>query len=1526
MQKLVKWTGRILLSILLLFILLIFGIHSAPVKNFIRKKLENYLIAKTGVEVHISAVNYRLPRWAELDGVFLKDKTGDTLVYGNQIRVDINMWKLLKGQYEIRRVALETVTIRVSRKPNDSSFNYQFLIDAFVPKSAPSEKKSTFSLSLDEAELTNCRFSWKDMYGGQLIETNIGQLNLQNFTAGSLQQMALNKFKIHNSSFSIDLPAKKKINGFDINHIKLAGLDAFVTGIVYATQSKKLLIESMSLKEQSGFVLDSLHGNMDIQDTMIIAKNILIKTPASRITGNAAIYPASFDALYKGNAQNHIVLNNNVLAKNDIMLFAPFLINQYKKQWQGITEVYINADLAGNANRTLIKTIAVHSNKNDVTLNASGTISNLLSFQHLQYDLFIEKASAVKNFIDPFVNTKGKQNIALPPFITASGKVKGDTKKLTADLSVSSTYGIAFLKGRLSHFTKPEKLQYNMRLLAKDLETGKWVGNDSLSGKLNGTIIIKGSGIDYKTASVESEIQLNSYRLKEHLYKGINFKVHGTSGVYDVKGNIADSLLWLNMNMNIALNQQYPAFIGKLAIKNADPYKLKLYKDPLHFRALIDIQAKDITPEKLNALLRLDSVIVFKDNTTFHIDSLLVKGLIDSGKTLLSLNASFADATLKGTYKYNELPGIFQYYMAKYSKTEIRPVLQASPVNLDMRVDVKPDPIYALLLPGLFFDKNIHANGRINTQPKDSTLYFYLTAPLLVYKSNRLTNLQVGVNGINDSVKYSFQVDTARASAFRLYTSSLSGGIGNGHFSAAFVTNDSKKKEKYAAAVTGTVANNTYLIHLTDKLKLNYTDWKVDTENSLKYGPQGINISRFTISKGDENISVNSSTAAPNAPVDIKVNRFALTDITALLDKDSLEIGGMLSAQVKAEGLDKPVILFDGTVKVDSLTYQNQVVGNITVDAKTDNNEAVVFTGKLTGSTNKVALKGNYNQDKIDAELSMDPIEVKTIEPFTHHNLTRSSGTVSGKINITGKVSSPEWKGSLRFDSVFTQLSNYGTVFKINGQKIDLQYPAISFNQFTIKDSLDHSLTIDGNIKQESDAFTTALSVKATDFTTLDNTIIANNELFGKAIVDVDVTIAGPAAAPDITGSLALKDKSQVTFVRQQTVASAKDRETVMQFVNMDTIKNIVFKPADSVTQKLHITKSMLNYNLNIDINKNAKFTIIIDPLTRDELRIQGAGQLNAGVNPNGDVSITGAYNLSKGSYQLNYKFIKKKFDLKEGSTILLSGDPADAVADITAIYEIEASPYDLISNEISDNINSASYRQKVPFQVILKITGPITQPVLVFDVQLKDKVSGVNSDMTTTIDNKLLQMRTDPSAMNKQVFALLVMGRFIGEQSRDFFASGGDGLSADAVVKESVSRFLSDAVSQIAADLIKGVDIDVNLRTVDNYSDATQRTDLNLALSKRFLNDRLTINVGKSFTVDGEDPLAKGQDNSNVQFLPDVTTTYKLSTDGRYMLKAYQKSEYETILDGYFIETGVAFTLSLDYDKFNEILRKKKK
>ncbi len=1648
MRKSMKWAGIILSVIILILILLIILINTNPAKNFIRGKLEAYLISKTNTELHISRINYRLPKWVELDGVFLRDRSGDTLLYGNKVRIDINMLKLLKGQYMISKVKLDNVMVNIFRKNNETEFNYQFLIDAFASKSPQPQKKTVVVISLDEIEIAHSAIAWHDAYGGMIMDTKIGSLHatidsldifsqkyafrkaaiadlvfdlqllkmpdkvpltnvvrssptellpiikiqaaqiarshigfdgqntgfhtvndinemkLTGFSMASAEQLSIDQLTLLNSSLLLDrkdvkingmrklkkdtsishinytvkhalffnntiafndLSVKRKGNGLDANHIQLSSLSGGLGGFVYSGSDLTMHVDSLSTREQNGFILDSLHGDFAVNDTLIVAKNILIKTPLSRISGNTIVYPQSINDKYRGNLQNHFLFSNANIAKKDIVFLAPALMGKYEKQLTGVSFIYLTTDIRGNAKRLDIKKLSVHSDKNDIYINANGMLYNAFSYNGLQYDLFISKAVASKIFLEPFINTYGKQNINLPPTVSISGKFKGNLKQVTGDMVVSSAYGMSVFKGQVKSFTKPDQLKYNMRIIAKELETGKWFNQDSIWGKLNGTIQVKGLGIDYKKATIESLLDLSSFRIKQHSYTGIHFKLNGVLGAYDIKGNIADSLLRLNLQMKTNLNRQYPTATGKINIKNADLFALGLYADTFRFKTLIDIRGIDLSPENLNALVRLDSTLLFKNGQQLFVDSFLVEGKMDSGRTFITLQSPLADAFIKGQYKYIELPDIYQYYLSKYLDKKIKSAAKIDPVSLQMDANLKPDPIFALLIPGLFFDKNIHANGSIDSKQKDSSLSFYLTAPVIAYKANRFSNLSLNIKGINDSLKYSINLDTVKAASLKLYTASLSGGLGNTYLSTLFSTLDKNKKEKYSLSATAAVKNGSYRIELSDKLKLNYADWVVDKKNTINYSPLGINISQFNIKKGRESVSINSATPANNAPLDVKIDGFSLQNITGLLDRDSLEIGGMLSAHVTVDGLDKSVPLFNGTIKVDSLSYQNTIVGNVSVDGRTENNEAASFTGKLTGNGNNVDLKGTYNQEKIDAQLQLSPIQLKSIEPFTKHYVTRSSGKITGNINITGTVESPEWNGSLLFDSASTQLRQYGTVMKMSGQKLDLNYPAIVFNQFIIKDSLDHFVTVNGSVKKEMDGLIADLTAKTNDFIVINNTPLSNNEIYGKAIIDADVTIQGPVSAPEITGSVNLKDKSQITYVRQQSVSSAKDGKGVVEFVNMDTLNRHVRPKTLIIAHKVRQFDGMIHYDLNIDIDKNAKFNIIIDPITRDELQVQGSAQLNAGVAPNGDMFATGAYHLTKGAYQLNTRFLKRKFELQEGSTITLNGDPKNTVADITAIYEIEASPYDLLANEISDNSNSALYRQKLPFQVILKIKGKIIQPRLSFDVQLKDRANGVNTDMISTIDNKFLQMRTDPASMNKQVFTLLVMGRFIGEQSSDFFG-GGSGLQTEQVVKESVSRFLSDAISHLAADLIKGVDIELNLRTVDNYSDATQRTDLNLALSKRFLDDRLSITIGKNFVVDGVDPLAKGQDNSNVQFLPDITTTYKLSKDGRYMLKAYQKNDYEAILDGYFIETGVAFTLSMDYNSLQEMLRKKKK
>jgi hypothetical protein len=170
----------------------------------------------------------------------------------------------------------------------------------------------------------------------------------------------------------------------------------------------------------------------------------------------------------------------------------------------------------------------------------------------------------------------------------------------------------------------------------------------------------------------------------------------------------------------------------------------------------------------------------------------------------------------------------------------------------------------------------------------------------------------------------------------------------------------------------------------------------------------------------------------------------------------------------------------------------------------------------------------------------------------------------------------------------------------------------------------------------------------------------------------------------------------------------------------------------------------------------------------------------------------------------------------------------------------------------------------------------------------------------------------------------LLVLNRFVWEQSSDFFKGNGGGV--EDIARESVSKFLSSALDQIAADLVKGVDIDLNLNSYKDYSSGVeqQRTDLNVGITKRFINDRLSISLGKDFGVEGDDKSGKTRGSTNASYFPNAIVNYKLTKDGKYAIRAYSKNKFEVILDGYVVESGLSFIVTLDYEMYKDLFIKK--
>jgi hypothetical protein len=202
----------------------------------------------------------------------------------------------------------------------------------------------------------------------------------------------------------------------------------------------------------------------------------------------------------------------------------------------------------------------------------------------------------------------------------------------------------------------------------------------------------------------------------------------------------------------------------------------------------------------------------------------------------------------------------------------------------------------------------------------------------------------------------------------------------------------------------------------------------------------------------------------------------------------------------------------------------------------------------------------------------------------------------------------------------------------------------------------------------------------------------------------------------------------------------------------------------------------------------------------------------------------------------------------------------------------------------------TTKYKEKLPFHVELHMTGELLKPVVTFDITLPEREATEWSDVET----KLEQVRADESELNKQVFALLLLGRFVQENP---FVSSASGTGVEGQLRASASRILTDQLNNLAGSLIKGVDINFGVTSEADYSTGTaeNRTDLNVNVSKKLLNDRLRVNVGSDFQLEG--PSHANQNSSNIA--GDVSVDYQLTKDGRYLVRVYQTNQYEADLKG---------------------------
>src|SRR5690606_30281082 len=95
--------------------------------------------------------------------------------------------------------------------------------------------------------------------------------------------------------------------------------------------------------------------------------------------------------------------------------------------------------------------------------------------------------------------------------------------------------------------------------------------------------------------------------------------------------------------------------------------------------------------------------------------------------------------------------------------------------------------------------------------------------------------------------------------------------------------------------------------------------------------------------------------------------------------------------------------------------------------------------------------------------------------------------------------------------------------------------------------------------------------------------------------------------------------------------------------------------------------------------------------------------------------------------------------------------------------------------------------------------------------------------------------------------------------------------------------------------------------------------TQLDVNASKRLFSDRLIVQVGSEVDIEG----SSSNTQESTPIIGNVNIEYLLTENGRFRLKGFRRNEFESVIDGQLIVTGIAFIYNREFNRFRELWKK---
>ncbi|WP_289061025.1 translocation/assembly module TamB [uncultured Zobellia sp.] len=1626
--------GRVFLVLALLFFGLILFIRSQWGQDIIVGKLTNYVSQQTNTKVEINRLYLTFSGNIFLEGLYLEDTKGDTLVYSKNLELNLPLSPLIfNNELNLKSATWEGLNANITREPDSEDFNFNFLIDAFAAEDTTTvtTESEPMQITVGELDFKDFKLVYNDQFlgidsriklGGLVLdadETDLEQLRieldelklsntdifykqtkpfvsedttettlpyfavdllqLQNVKANyssvpdsisakldvrdfelelpkadlASNEIEVDRISLQRSAISLQLPAAAKTTDstvttnsatgfewpkflvqvdeidfqensmaytmgtgqpekgkFNPNAISLSNFKLQAEEVKYRPQEVVMQLNALSFDEQSGMTLQKLKFNARIDDGSAALEDLQFAVNNSSLAGQMTLKYPSIETVLDAPEGTRVDLNlqdidvdvqdaftlQPELADNDYMITAA------EHPLQG----GISAE--GTLQKINIKNMQLNWGRT-TQFSAQGSLQNVTQPDSLYFDFGTISLNTVKEDVAKFVSEK-ELGISLPKTIAIDAQASGKVNDLTAQAQLKIPEGTIAAKGA---YQDGQEMYFDGNLKVDSLQLNALLNNPQL-GAVSFTMDVSGGG---KTNNLDAKLKTDFTQLTFSNYDFSALKLEGEmkNGKGAVDLAFKDKNLNLLAKTQVVLDSVNSQLDLDLNVIGADLYALGVTKE--NIKAGLQLNGKfSGNAEAYNIDAQIENGVAVYDNEQYQMGPVNLKSYIDNTNTNVSVTSDFLVASLKFNASPQGLNKALTRQFENYFKDEQDSVAVRDSVRLKMNLKLSPTPFLTEVflrdvdrLDSVLIDADFDATTR--------KLNANVHVPSLAYQGSSVDSLNARVTGNATNLDFTAGFAGLVSEPVLIKRTFIEGNLKNKKLFMDFIAMDDSEAVAHISSQL-TLSKDTTRIHIDpSNLVLNKKKWSVPADNQIRVGPDVLQFNNMKFTRNDQSLTLSDQLPGQEKEhIGIVFDNFRLQTFLSLLNPDETLASGLVKGDLIIENPFGATGLV-ADFKINALEALENPLGNLSLKANSTGNAAYDFNLALKDGGADLDLIGDYaaseNGAQLNLDLDLNRVELQTLEAFTQGAIKDSHGALSGKINVSGTTAAPEYDGTLDFTKVDFNVAALNSVFKIADEQLKLDTEGIYFDAFQIADADGSDFTIQGAVLTEellNPSFD--LQLDAENFRVLNSTKEDNELYYGVASLDADIKVEGDLELPKVSGKLRIRKITDITYVVPESQLDVEERDGVVLFVNRENPDAILTRNDQEETPSFF---QGMDVRTVLEIAEDADFHVIIDERTGDNLEVSGDAALNLNIEPNGRINLSGRYELKSGHYETNlYNLVKRRFEINPGSTITWQGDPTDAKLDVTAVYSVETSAEPLMSSVVSSEDVSASskYQEVLPFLVYLNVDGELLQPDLSFGLDMPEDEQGA---LSGAVYGRVQQLNGQEAELNKQVFSLLALNRFYPD-------SGSDGSSGGtaAIARDNVNKVLSGELNAFSDKVFgnTGVEVDFDLDSFTDYQgDSPQdRTQLNINAKKKLFDDRLVVTAGSAVDVEGS--AQSGQEQTPI--IGNVSLEYLLTKDGRYRLRGFRKSEYENIIDGQLIVTGMAVIFNREFNKFSQL------